>query len=40
MGRCDHSIVSEVMHQIFIALMELMCCTKSNSFICQCRRVC
>jgi len=25
------------MHQIFIALMELMCCTKSNGFIRQCR---
>jgi len=25
------------MHQIFIALMELMCCTKSNCFIRKCR---
>jgi len=35
MGRCDHSIVSELLHQIFITLMELMCYTKSNSFIRQ-----
>jgi len=25
------------MHQIFIALMEVMCCTKSKGFIRQCR---